>query len=77
MAERLGFQTTAEGVESAETLAWVTALGCTQAQGHLFAKAMPAHEIESYLAAESGGEPVAARVWTSTVAAIPERVGAA
>ena len=52
MAERLGFSTTAEGVETAETLEWVTALGCTQAQGFLFAKAMPAHDIAAYLAAE-------------------------
>ena len=52
MAERLGFSTTAEGVETAETLAWVTALGCTQAQGYLFSKAMPAHDIPAYLSAE-------------------------
>ena len=52
MAERLGFSTTAEGVETDETLAWVTALGCTQAQGYLFAKAMPAQDIPAYLAAE-------------------------
>ena len=54
MAERLGFQTTAEGVESPETLAWVKALGCTQAQGYLFAKAMPASEVAAYLANELG-----------------------
>ena len=77
MAARLGFQTTAEGVESAETLAWVTALGCTQAQGHLFAKAMPAHEIEAYLAAERDREPAAARAWTATASDEKERVGAA
>ena len=52
MAARLGFSTTAEGVETAETLEWVTALGCTQAQGYLFAKAMPSQDIPAYLAAE-------------------------
>ena len=52
MAERLGFSTTAEGVETAESLEWVTEMGCTQAQGYLFARAMPALEIPSYLAAE-------------------------
>jgi predicted signal transduction protein with EAL and GGDEF domain len=31
----------------------VTALGCTQAQGYHFAKAMPALEIPSYLDAEA------------------------
>lgn len=39
-------------METAETLAWVTGLGCTQAQGNLFAKAMPAQDIPAYLAAE-------------------------
>ena len=62
MADRLGFSTTAEGVETAETLAWVTGLGCTQAQGYLFAKAMPAQDIPAYLAAEfiAASEPTPA-----------------
>ena len=37
--------TIAEGVETAEQLASVTAEGCNEFQGFLFSRARPAHEI--------------------------------
>ena len=49
MAKRLGCVTTAEGVETGGALAWISSLGCTQAQGYLFAKPMPAEDIADFL----------------------------
>ncbi len=49
IANSLGLVTTAEGVETAEDLAWVTQLGATQGQGYHFAAPMPATEIAAYL----------------------------
>lgn len=66
LARSLGCVTTAEGVESGGALAWVSSLGCTQAQGYLFAHPMPARDIPAYLARE--------RVTPPGVAAI-EQVG--
>ncbi len=68
MARRLGCVTTAEGVETGAALAWVSSLGCTQAQGYLFAKPMPPESIARYL--EQG------RVTPPGVAAV-EQVGMA
>jgi len=45
LASSLGMVTTAEGVECEEQLAQVRLAGCRQVQGHLFSKAIPAHEI--------------------------------
>ncbi len=50
IATSLGFVTTAEGVETAEDLAWVTSLGCDQAQGYFFAKALPAEAVPGFIA---------------------------
>lgn len=66
MARRLGCVTTAEGVETGGALAWVSSLGCTQAQGYLFAKPMNAVDVAEYLRRE--------RVTPPGVAAI-EQVG--
>jgi EAL domain-containing protein (putative c-di-GMP-specific phosphodiesterase class I) len=66
LARSLGCVTTAEGVESGGALAWVSSLGCTQAQGYLFARPMPARDIPAYLARE--------RITPPGVAAI-EQVG--
>lgn len=52
MARRLGCVTTAEGVETGGALAWVSSLGCTQAQGYLFARPMQAESIPEYLQRE-------------------------
>jgi len=49
LASRLGVETTAEGVESTEQLEIVTAEGCTEAQGYLFAPPRPAKDISHLL----------------------------
>jgi diguanylate cyclase (GGDEF)-like protein len=51
IASSLGLSAVAEGVESSEQLASLRELGCDAAQGHLFAPAMPAIEVEAMLAA--------------------------
>ena len=45
LASSLGMVTTAEGIECEDQLAQVKLAGCRQVQGHLFSKAIPAHEI--------------------------------
>ncbi len=50
IAGSLRMTTTAEGVETAQQREIVTALGCTEMQGHLFSAARPAQDIAEYLA---------------------------
>lgn len=45
LARKLGMTTTAEGVERSEQLTELGIEGCTEAQGYLFSKAMPVHEL--------------------------------
>ena len=45
LANSLGMETTAEGVERREQLAQLDIEGCTNAQGFLFSKAIPASEL--------------------------------
>jgi diguanylate cyclase (GGDEF)-like protein len=49
LAKGFGLTTTAEGVEDAEQLACLKAIGCTEGQGYLFSKAVPAAEIPALL----------------------------
>ena len=49
MAKAIGMVTVAEGVEHAEQAECLQELGCQYAQGYLFAKPMPAKEIEQLL----------------------------
>jgi EAL domain-containing protein (putative c-di-GMP-specific phosphodiesterase class I) len=42
----MGMAATAEGVETKEQLDRITAEGCTEMQGYLFSRPLPAHEIE-------------------------------
>ena len=51
MANGLGMATTAEGVETKEQLETVKAEGCTEMQGFLFSRPVPAEEIEQLLLA--------------------------
>jgi diguanylate cyclase (GGDEF)-like protein/PAS domain S-box-containing protein len=52
LAESLGMDTTAEGAETIEELSLIRRLGCSQVQGYIFAKPMPADEALA-LATES------------------------
>jgi EAL domain-containing protein (putative c-di-GMP-specific phosphodiesterase class I) len=54
LAHALGLECVAEGVESADTLAFLKENGCDYAQGYHIAKPMPASEISSFLAAYTG-----------------------
>ncbi len=44
LASDLGMETTAEGVETHDELALIRSLGCTQVQGYIYGKPMPADE---------------------------------
>jgi EAL domain-containing protein (putative c-di-GMP-specific phosphodiesterase class I)/GGDEF domain-containing protein len=70
MAENLGFETVAEGVETDEQLRFVADHGCTYAQGYLFGRPMTVAAFEVWyaerrlaelraVAARSGGETAA------------------
>lgn len=59
IGKTLGIVTTAEGVETAEQLSFVRAEGCTEVQGYLFSKPLPAHEIEALLGGSRRGRAVA------------------
>ena len=57
MARGLGMTTTAEGVETLEQRAAVAFEGCTEVQGYLFGKPLPAQDVERlYLRACRGAE---------------------
>lgn len=49
LAKGFGLTTTAEGVEDAGQLAYLKANGCTEGQGYLFSKAVPAAGIAALL----------------------------
>jgi diguanylate cyclase (GGDEF)-like protein/PAS domain S-box-containing protein len=50
LAHTLHLSTTAEGVEHSDQCEALRQLGCTQLQGYLFARPMPAADVERYLA---------------------------
>lgn len=49
LAESLGLEVTAEGVETPEQFAVLHDVRCTDVQGHLFARAMPAEDMARFL----------------------------
>jgi EAL domain-containing protein (putative c-di-GMP-specific phosphodiesterase class I) len=53
LAHSLGVPLVAEGIETPEQRAALTAMGCDQAQGYLFAKPMPAPDLEQFLITRS------------------------
>ncbi|MDP4944616.1 EAL domain-containing protein [Alishewanella sp. SMS8] len=50
LGKRIGLQTIAEGVETAEQLAVITQMQCDEVQGYFFAKPLPHAELMAYLA---------------------------
>jgi diguanylate cyclase len=49
LAQRLGLDSVAEGVEDAQTLSALAALGCTTAQGYHLSRPLPAHDLASWI----------------------------
>ncbi|MBS1230902.1 MAG: sensory box protein/GGDEF domain protein [Proteobacteria bacterium] len=49
LSKTLGLQTIAEGVETAEQLAFLRAKGCHEVQGYYFARPMPAADFEAFV----------------------------
>lgn len=50
LAKSLGMRVTAEGIETAEQLAQLRALGCDQGQGYFFSRPLPSDQAEALLA---------------------------
>ncbi|MGH6813585.1 MAG: EAL domain-containing protein, partial [Methylocella sp.] len=53
LGSSLGIPTLAEGVETEKQLAWVREAGCTEMQGFLFSRPVPASEIAELLRSQS------------------------
>ncbi len=49
LARALGVEVTAEGVETAEQYMLLRAEGCPEVQGYLFARPMPAHDLQRFI----------------------------
>lgn len=62
IADAQSMETTAEGVETAEQLASLKELGCTQAQGWLFARAMPARSLRKLLGVPGTAAEITSRL---------------
>ena len=49
MAQALGMQTTAEGVETEAQLEFLREQGCDEAQGYHFSRPLPPQALEAFL----------------------------
>jgi diguanylate cyclase (GGDEF)-like protein len=63
LAQSLGIVVTAEGVETAEQLAELRALGCEQGQGYYFARPVAADRLPELLASLHAGERQGSPSW--------------
>jgi EAL domain-containing protein (putative c-di-GMP-specific phosphodiesterase class I) len=54
LADSLGINTIAEGVETLEQARWLSENGCTSAQGHYFTRPVEAGDAMKFLAATAG-----------------------
>jgi diguanylate cyclase (GGDEF)-like protein/PAS domain S-box-containing protein len=61
LASGLGLQTTAEGVENQGEVEYLKRVGCTEAQGYLFSKAVPPEDINTLLKLQAAD----AKAWAS------------
>jgi diguanylate cyclase (GGDEF)-like protein len=62
LANGMGMTATAEGVETAEQLERITSEGCTEMQGYLFSRPLPAAEIEQKFLGGRGPRDVSGRI---------------
>ncbi|MGI8675953.1 MAG: putative bifunctional diguanylate cyclase/phosphodiesterase [Nocardioidaceae bacterium] len=65
MGHSLGLRVVAEGVESAEAMATLTAAGCDEAQGYLIARPMPADDVLPWLRTRAPIRPAHQRLGAS------------
>jgi EAL domain-containing protein (putative c-di-GMP-specific phosphodiesterase class I) len=72
LGQSLGMATVAEGVETEEQLARITADGCTDVQGYLISKPLPPEHVESFLRARN---QCSSRHRPGSLAALEQRVG--
>lgn len=56
LARKLGIETVAEGIEAPEQVEFLRSVGCDLVQGYVYARPMPAEELEAWLRARYGGE---------------------
>jgi EAL domain-containing protein (putative c-di-GMP-specific phosphodiesterase class I) len=54
LAGSLGLETTAEGIETQGELDYLKRVGCTEAQGYLFSKAVPPRDVRALLGSAFG-----------------------
>ena len=62
LANGMGMTATAEGVETAEQLHSIASEGCTEMQGFLFSRPLPAAEIERQFLSGRGPRDVQGRI---------------
>lgn len=60
LAHRLGALFTAEGIEDEDTLQWLDAAGCDEAQGYFIARPMPPEDLPAFCATHAMRVPAAA-----------------
>jgi len=53
LSHNLGFQTIAEGVETAEQLAYLQSQDCDEIQGYYFSRPLPAEQFEAFVLHQS------------------------